>query len=126
MLECFHCGRPVKGTSPVPNRRRPICDGCIESIRTTRRPLCPLDDEPPPRDRKPRKGKRRRTAAAHAVLWLLIAGLVTGCGATWSGEFEMAFDPAPLLELQKAAPGPVLQYLHERLDHDAQPTTETD
>ena len=126
MLECFHCGRSVPGTSPVPNRRRPICDGCVESIRTTRRPLDPLAQPTPPRARKPRKGNRRLRPAVRAVLWLLIAGLFTGCGATWSGEFEMAFDPAPLLELQKAAPGPVLQYLHERLDHDAQPTTETD
>lgn len=126
MLKCFHCGRSVPGTSPDPNRRRPICDGCVESIRTTRRPLDPLTQPAPARVRKPRGGKRRLGPAVHAVLWLLIAGLFTGCGAAWSGEIELTFDPAPLLELQKAGPGPVLQYLHDRLDAHPQPTTETD
>lgn len=98
MLNCCHCNRPVPGTHGYPDTRPPVCDGCSESIRTTRKPLPPaLTASDADGTGKPKR--RRRVKKAATALSLILAALtLTSCGATWAGSLQVELDPATLLD----------------------------
>lgn len=97
MLNCCHCNRPVPGTH-IPGETRPsVCDGCAESIRTTRKPLPAAvtttdATKPRTRRRRPHTGK-----AATTLLLILSLIMLSGCGASWAGSLQVEVDSATIL-----------------------------
>jgi hypothetical protein len=55
-LDCVYCHATLAGKQHADPVHPHVCDGCMESIRTKRRPLGvpqPTDLEPPPKGTRP-------------------------------------------------------------------------
>jgi hypothetical protein len=90
-FHCTHCNADLPARAAPPPRGPQICDGCVESIRTTRRPLAIPGLTPTGEAKAKASSKGKKKTAAAAVALVLFLAAAAGCTMKRTTTLDVEF-----------------------------------